>query len=650
MASADTRRARRRPRTRSSPAPGMVGRLARGGNIPLGYYNDPEKTAETFVTDAQGRRWSIPGDFALLEADGRITLLGRGSVSINSGGEKIYPEEVEGALKSHPDVFDVLVVGVPDERWGERVTALLQPRPGQTPTLEELQEHCRGPHRGLQGPARAAARRRGAAPAERQARLPRGQGTGASARGRLSALSRARSCADGDRSEACSSRRLDDRSVPRRDDFRRSHRIRRARRRRSSSSRALPSAIASSAIAPLPPARRRHDAHAGDGAEPAQRRPARALVQLGAARHAARTSPSLAQQRHARSRRSSSTRARSKACAATSRSCSRCSRPAGSASRARRSRPTRNNFARHQRVRRPRGPARTCRRTVDPSPSRVLPDAAARRARADPAAAQLRRPATAKRCRTACISAPSDRVGRRADLGVLRRQQLPVRQAHLGAARRLRHPHPPAVLGRRSSFNGVTRRVRAVRARATTRRTRAPATGWRPSDSRRVLVRHRARSTATRATLHLNQPLIGGEVALRRQRATGCSARDGGIFSFGDAQFYGSTGGRAPEPADQRHGAHRQQHGLLARRRTTAASSRSATRSSTARRAACTSTSRCSAWSAPRRARATGCSPATAASSASATRKFYGSLGGAAPRRRRSSRCSARRPATATGC
>ncbi len=79
------------------------------------------KTAETFVTDAQGRRWSIPGDFARVEADGRITLLGRGSVSINSGGEKIYPEEVEGALKSHPDVYDVLVVGVADERWGERV-------------------------------------------------------------------------------------------------------------------------------------------------------------------------------------------------------------------------------------------------------------------------------------------------------------------------------------------------------------------------------------------------------------------------------------------------------------------------------------------------------------------------------------------------
>jgi len=125
------------------PGTGVVGRIARGGNIPLGYYNDPEKTAATFITDSQGRRWSIPGDYALLEADGRITLLGRGSVSINSGGEKIFPEEVEGALKSHPAVFDVLVVGVPDRRWGERVAALLQAREGQEPTLEELKEHCR---------------------------------------------------------------------------------------------------------------------------------------------------------------------------------------------------------------------------------------------------------------------------------------------------------------------------------------------------------------------------------------------------------------------------------------------------------------------------------------------------------------------------
>jgi acyl-CoA synthetase (AMP-forming)/AMP-acid ligase II len=134
------------------PGTGVVGRLARGGNIPLGYYNDPAKTAETFLVDAQGRRWSIPGDAALLEPDGRITLLGRGSVSINSGGEKIYPEEVEGALKSHPEVFDVLVVGLPDERWGETVTALLQTRGDAAPTLEELQTHCRGKIAGYKVP------------------------------------------------------------------------------------------------------------------------------------------------------------------------------------------------------------------------------------------------------------------------------------------------------------------------------------------------------------------------------------------------------------------------------------------------------------------------------------------------------------------
>jgi acyl-CoA synthetase (AMP-forming)/AMP-acid ligase II len=133
---------------------GKVGRLARGGNIPLGYYNDPEKTAATFITDKQGRRFAIPGDYATLEADGRITLLGRGSVSINSGGEKIYPEEVEGALKSHPDVFDVLVVGLPDERWGESVAALLQPRPGCSPTLEALQEHARAQIAGYKVPRR----------------------------------------------------------------------------------------------------------------------------------------------------------------------------------------------------------------------------------------------------------------------------------------------------------------------------------------------------------------------------------------------------------------------------------------------------------------------------------------------------------------
>jgi len=87
--------------------------------------------------------WAFAGDLATVEEDGTINLLGRGSSCINSGGEKIYPEEVEDTLKSHPSVYDALVVGAPDERWGERVTAVVQARPGTAPTLEELQEHCR---------------------------------------------------------------------------------------------------------------------------------------------------------------------------------------------------------------------------------------------------------------------------------------------------------------------------------------------------------------------------------------------------------------------------------------------------------------------------------------------------------------------------
>jgi len=125
-----------------APGSGKIGKVARKGNVPLGYYNDPVKTAETFVT-ANGVRYAIPGDYAMLEADGTITLLGRGSVSINSGGEKIYPEEVEAAVKSHPAVWDATVVGVPDERWGQRVAAVVELRPGAELTLEGLQDHCR---------------------------------------------------------------------------------------------------------------------------------------------------------------------------------------------------------------------------------------------------------------------------------------------------------------------------------------------------------------------------------------------------------------------------------------------------------------------------------------------------------------------------
>jgi acyl-CoA synthetase (AMP-forming)/AMP-acid ligase II len=125
------------------PGSGERGMLARSGRIPLGYYKDEEKTAKTFVTDADGKRWVIPGDMATIEADGIVTVFGRGSQSINSGGEKIFPEEVEAALKSHADVYDALVVGVPDERFGARVAAVVATRGDAVPTLEDLAEHCR---------------------------------------------------------------------------------------------------------------------------------------------------------------------------------------------------------------------------------------------------------------------------------------------------------------------------------------------------------------------------------------------------------------------------------------------------------------------------------------------------------------------------
>jgi 3-oxocholest-4-en-26-oate---CoA ligase len=127
-----------------APGDGRIGRLARTGRIPIGYYKDPAKTAATFPVDAQGVRWSIPGDLASVDPDGTIVVHGRGSASINSGGEKIFPEEVEAAVKTHPGVFDAIVVGVPDERFGERVAVALQPRDrSAAPSLAELQEHCR---------------------------------------------------------------------------------------------------------------------------------------------------------------------------------------------------------------------------------------------------------------------------------------------------------------------------------------------------------------------------------------------------------------------------------------------------------------------------------------------------------------------------
>jgi 3-oxocholest-4-en-26-oate---CoA ligase len=132
-------------------APGQLGRLARGGHVPLGYYKDPERTSAMFA-EVNGRRYAVPGDLARVEDDGTVTLLGRGNTCVNTGGEKVFPEEVEGALKSHPDVFDALVIGLPDELLGQRVAALVQPRPDAAPDLAALQEHVRGQIAGYKVP------------------------------------------------------------------------------------------------------------------------------------------------------------------------------------------------------------------------------------------------------------------------------------------------------------------------------------------------------------------------------------------------------------------------------------------------------------------------------------------------------------------
>jgi len=116
-----------------------IGYLARKGHVPVAYYKDKEKSEKTFI-EVNGERYSIPGDMAKYEKDGQMTLLGRGSVSINSGGEKIFPEEVEMALKAHPNIFDCLVVGVKDETWGQKVVAVIQRREMVDLPLEEIKE------------------------------------------------------------------------------------------------------------------------------------------------------------------------------------------------------------------------------------------------------------------------------------------------------------------------------------------------------------------------------------------------------------------------------------------------------------------------------------------------------------------------------
>jgi acyl-CoA synthetase (AMP-forming)/AMP-acid ligase II len=121
---------------------GKVGRLGRGGNVPVGYYKDPEKSAATFLV-IDGQRYSVPGDNARIESDNKVTLLGRGSNCVNTGGEKVYPEEVEMAVKNHPAIYDCLVVGIPDEKYGQAVAAVVQLRDGQTLELDELREFLR---------------------------------------------------------------------------------------------------------------------------------------------------------------------------------------------------------------------------------------------------------------------------------------------------------------------------------------------------------------------------------------------------------------------------------------------------------------------------------------------------------------------------
>ncbi|MFD0019739.1 acyl-CoA synthetase [Streptomyces sp. NPDC058382] len=131
------------PATYEPVVPGEPGRIAQRGHVPLGYYNDPRKTAETFFRKGE-ERWVLLGDMATVDADGIVTVLGRGSQCINTGGEKVYPEEVEQALKAHPDVYDALVAGAPDERWGSQVAAVVQLREGaDAPSLDEIQAHCR---------------------------------------------------------------------------------------------------------------------------------------------------------------------------------------------------------------------------------------------------------------------------------------------------------------------------------------------------------------------------------------------------------------------------------------------------------------------------------------------------------------------------
>ncbi|HEV8296769.1 MAG TPA: AMP-binding protein [Acidimicrobiales bacterium] len=135
------------------PGSGETGRIALGFPIPLGYYKDPAKTDAAFPTIA-GRRWSVPGDYATVEADGTITLLGRGSAVINTGGEKVFPEEVEETIKTYAGVADCIVVGIADERWGQAVVAVVAPRPEVRLAAEDVIAHAKARLAGYKVPKR----------------------------------------------------------------------------------------------------------------------------------------------------------------------------------------------------------------------------------------------------------------------------------------------------------------------------------------------------------------------------------------------------------------------------------------------------------------------------------------------------------------
>ena len=158
------------------PGSGVMGRVARTGPIPRGYWRDEAKSAATFVT-VDGVRYSIPGDFAVIEADGSMTLLGRGSQCINTAGEKVFPEEVEETLKTHPAIDDALVFGVADEKWGQVVTAVVEAH--APPSATRNCARMFAPSGGLQDAEEGGDRAEGAARAEWQGGLRDGKADGA---------------------------------------------------------------------------------------------------------------------------------------------------------------------------------------------------------------------------------------------------------------------------------------------------------------------------------------------------------------------------------------------------------------------------------------------------------------------------------------